>query len=596
MKAPRYVALIPAGPQGGAASDLAFATGFARRVRDIPEMQMVHASELLQLASNQVLPVGLQAESLVLGSLFPRGSGDPVARFDGRTADRIASSRGAELVEGFWGSYVAFLTDPDRKGIDIVRAPFGRLPCYMASGAHGLALASDIGLLVDCGFYQPAVAWDEVIHHLLVRDMVRPQTCLAGVQELQGGQRLTVAGGQTGVEQLWSPWTFAGADRQVEDPEPAASAVRDAARISLAAATSGHSGVLLMLSGGLDSSLVAACLARTGMRVHCLTFVTEDATGDERRYARRVCEALGLPLGVGWRDLARIDVMRSDACRLPRPSVRMFFQESRRLALAAAREAGATAILNGGGGDHVFCSLQSGGPAADRLLTSGPGSAFWQTCQDISRLAPASLWSVVADAVARAWLGKPAFRSFRDIALLSGEAVAAAAPPTADPWLRLPSGALAGKAQHVRLVALARGIAEGGDVQEDVPMLSPLLAQPLVEACLAVPSWLWFGGGHNRVVARRAFATELPPDILWRRSKGTPDAFTARIFDRNRSKLRDMLAGGQLVARGIVDPDRLLCVLDDPRPVQGDAFRRVLQLADVEAWANGWTASCARDR
>lgn len=27
-----------------------------------------------------------------------------------------------------------------------------------------------------------------------------------------------------------------------------------------------------------------------------------------------------------------------------------------------------------------------------------------------------------------------------------------------------------------------------------------------------------------------------------------------------------------------------------------DAFRRVLQLADVEAWANGWTASCARDR
>jgi asparagine synthase (glutamine-hydrolysing) len=78
---------------------------------------------------------------------------------------------------------------------------------------------------------------------------------------------------------------------------------------------------------------------------------------------------------------------------------------------------------------------------------------------------------------------------------------------------------------------------------------------------------------------------------VWRRSKGTPDAFAARIFDTNRKKLREILSGGELFRRGLVDLPAILEVLDDPRPVHGHAFRRLLQFADVEAWATGWNAS-----
>jgi asparagine synthase (glutamine-hydrolysing) len=301
-----------------------------------------------------------------------------------------------------------------------------------------------------------------------------------------------------------------------------------------------------------------------------------------------VCEALGLPLAEGWRDLSRIDIGRSDSAHLPRPNVRMFFQESRRLAQEAATATGASAIFNGGGGDHIFCSLQSGAPAADRLLTDGPGRSFWKTCQDISLLAPASLTAVAGDAIRRAWLGKPPFRALRDPALLSAEAAGKPAE-VPHPWLRLPPGALPGKAQQVRLLALAQGLAEGGDPQDPLPMASPLLAQPLAEACLRVPSWLWFAGGHNRVVARHAFEGRLPANVLWRRSKGTPDGFAARIFDANRTALREMLAGGELARRGLIDLKAVFEVIDDPRPVHGDGFRRVLQFADVEAWARGWS-------
>lgn len=579
----RYLALVAAPPSMAAlrASIKAWSTSELETMYDIgPLWVAASAGAAMKLGEN----------GLVIGTFFERGGTRFKGCVDRNVTGQITASRGQELIERYWGSYVAFLTDDARGTVDILRAPFGALPCFIVEIDGGFALASDMELLVSSGLYRPTIDWDAVLSHLMIRDLCRPQTCLTGVRELAGGRRLTVSDAGESFEEIWSPGKFAARDHQIDNPAIAPGMIEETARTSVTAAAAGHQGIMLMLSGGLDSSVVAACLARQKVAAHCITFVSGDVTGDERRYASQVCQALGLPLVKGWRDLSRIDVTSSDAQRLPRPSVRMFFQESRRLALEAAQGAGATAIFTGGGGDHVFCSLQSGAPAADQLKTYGPGRAFWRTAQDISRLAPASLWAVASDAVERAWLGKPSFRTLRDPMLLMDEAARSLPDREAHPWLQLPASTLPGKAQQIRLIALAQGIAEGGDATDAVPMLSPLLSQPLIEACLRIPSWSWFDGGHNRVVARRAFEEQLPPEILWRRSKGTPDAFTARIFDANRPKLGEMLAYGELAKRGVVDLSAVLAILDDPRPVHGDAFRRVLQFADVEAWANAWKA------
>lgn len=122
-------------------------------------------------------------------------------------------------------------------------------------------------------------------------------------------------------------------------------------------------------------------------------------------------------------------------------------------------------------------------------MTAGPGHAFLATARDISRLAPASLWAVVGDAIKRAWLGKPALREMRDISLLSPHALALAGTSEAHPWLALPPRALPGKAMHVRLLAFAQSFVEDGDPQDVLSRIAPLLAQPLVETCLTGPSW-----------------------------------------------------------------------------------------------------------
>jgi asparagine synthase (glutamine-hydrolysing) len=584
MTRPRFIALVRPSPE----ADAGLARRFEERSRELPGLEPVFEAGMLSIAASACRPLVLEGTGAIIGSLFRRGALRRADRLEVEETARIAASRGGDLMERYWGPYLAILASPDGSGADVVRAPLGELPCYFARHEEAIVLASDAELLERFGFYRPAVAWDAVVRGLAVRDVRTPETCLLGLAELPGGQRLEIAGGQTRTCELWSPWRFAARGKQIARIGEAAEAVASAANECIAARASDYRRSVLMLSGGLDSSILAAGLSQCGAQVQALTLVTGDAAGDEREYARCTAAALGLPLEEGLRDVRRIDPGKSGASCLPRPCVRMFLQESSRLAGELARRTGANAIFGGGGGDNVFCSLQSSAPAADRLLTSGPGRNFLAAAYEISRLAQASLPAVILDAARRAWRGKGAFRPFCDASLLSPRAIEAIAPAEDHPWLAAAPGALPGKAAHVRLIAYAQSYVEGLDPLATPASAAPLLSQPLVETCLRIPTWLWFEEGRNRAAARRAFASRLPARIVQRRSKGTPDSFVAEIFETHRGTLRDILSGGQLISRGLVDRKRLLEALDDPRPASGDAFRRVLQFVDVEAWAQSW--------
>lgn len=83
----------------------------------------------------------------------------------------------------------------------------------------------------------------------------------------------------------------------------------------------------------------------------------------------------------------------------------------------------------------------------------------------------------------------------------------------------------------------------------------PQFSQPLVELCLRLPTYLLTRGGRGRALARRAFASELPPEISNRRSKGGTEEFLKAVLDGNRDYVRGLLLdagllGTQLVVRG----------------------------------------------
>ncbi|QNA83753.1 asparagine synthase [Sphingomonas sp. So64.6b] len=528
------------------------------------------------------------ARGSIIGTLFAAGASSPVTALPEASQALVTDTEAAHLVQDYWGRYVAILAGPASGSVHVLRAPLGELPCYYTVGPDTVIIASDISLLTSLGGARPSVNWDALARQLMVGDLRQTETCLTGITELQGGERLTVGPAGVSTARLWSPWTFAA--RRIDDRGEAIQRVRDSVRTCVAARASTFDHLVLKLSGGLDSSIVAAALAHSGRAFSCLTLTTDNPSGDERRYARLVADALSSPLSEVTRDVAHIDVMRSAAAHLPRPTSRSFLQESERAGRALAPSHGSTAIFDGGGGDNVFCALQSVAPAADCLLTDAPDARFWRLTREIARLAGVSGWTVAHRAMRRAWLRGPGFRWSVDRRLLSQDACAAMTKAAEHVWLTPPPGALPGKAAHVAMLAAGQSYVEALDPEAMIPMVAPLLAQPVVETCLGVPSWLWFEDGRNRVIARTAFAADLPDAVVWRRSKGSPGSFMAEIYETNRSALKALLLEGALAAHGLLDRAALERELDDPRPVCGTRYIRIMQLADAEAWARSWQA------
>jgi asparagine synthase (glutamine-hydrolysing) len=528
------------------------------------------------------IPVG--QEGCILGYLFRRhGPAQQLADLSESEAASIAGSHGEALLSAFWGGYVAALADPDF--IRVMRDPSGSFPCYFSPCADLVLLASDAELLAAATAGPVSIDLEEIGRQLFRAFVPAATTALANVRELLAGFALHVPGARDRQEPCWSPWDY------VHDPqEEQAAAAERLSRIvrhSVQAWSSTCHPVLLSVSGGLDSSIVAACLAQAGVETVCLTMFTDDPSGDERAFARALCDHLGLPLIERPYRLEDIDITEPLAANLPRPRDRTQANAYERVHNAVASQIGAGAFMTGNGGDHVFGYSQSAAPVADRYLSDGIGEGMLTALLDVCRQTGCS----IADALRQAWRlarSSPTYRVRPNpLFLKHGFLAGTTAADLHHPWLDSPPDALPGKAAHVATILRVQLNLEpsGGT---GFPLFNPLVSQPVVETCLAVPTWEWRSGGRDRSLARRAFASDLPPTILNRRVKGTPGRFAARLLDHFRAPIRECLLGGKLAAYGIVDAAAVERALAGERPVPDLERVRLLELVNAEAWIAHW--------
>jgi asparagine synthase (glutamine-hydrolysing) len=579
----RYIALIASDAEALAASDA------AARLRKLDGFDLIFDAGGLMIFAGGTRQMMLSTHGALFGTLFA-GREKPRLLDALSLADwaQLSATTGRSLIEGFWGGYVAIVRDDASQAVHVIRAPLGDLPCYYLQNEGLTIVASDVGGLVAAGILQPAINWSFIAGHLL-REHFRPSaTGLRGVTELLGGTRLTVTAGDTRVEQLWSPWTFAARPAEIADEAIAIEQVRETTLACVNAWGSDFRHIVLGVSGGLDSSIVAACLAHGDTPVTCLTLATQDAGGDERLHARDLATHLGISLHEAFEDLALVDLGRSDAAHLPRPLARAFAQSGDQLSLRLAAQVGGDAFFSGAGGDNVFCYLPSAAPIADRLLAQGVGRGVVRTVRDVSRLTDSSIWKAAVMGMRRAWFRArghswPCNRTF-----LTEEAIARASALGHHLWLDAPAHALPGKAAHIAWLIGIQNHLEGFGRERTHRMVAPLLSQPLVELCLRIPSWMWCSGGRNRSTARSAFARDLPHSIIERRSKGSPGSFVVELYEAHRERVRTLLSDGLLARAGLVDIDSVIAVIDDPRPVRAHHYSRIMALVDVEAWLRAW--------
>jgi len=566
----RYLALIAADGLTPAAS----AAG--RRAAEARELERVHAGEqLLLFATPGAVPLAPAGRGIAIGTLVADRHGGAAL---GEEPWPDAMRRFAAT---HWGDYVLFRPEPRGRAITVLRAPCATLGALTVSRDGMTVLTSDLDLLEAATGARQAIDWLFVAHHLGFPHLRTGRTGLAGVAELRLGESLRFA--PEGVQRAlaWTPWRFAAADRQVEDRREACDMVRDAVARSVAALVPSGRTVLLELSGGLDSSILAAALAAAGRDARAVNLVTPAAEGDERRYARATAAACGLDLA----ELAigdMVDLTVPAGGRLPRPGIPAMLAPADRLLADHARACGAAAFVSGTGGDCVFCSPASAAPAADALRRFGIGHRFLRAAAEIAAIHQATAWQ--AGRMAWRQARRPPLHRWwpRTETFLRRDAVPQ--EPEPHPWLAEPEDALPGRRSHIRSILASFAHLDGYARHALAPSVFPLLSQPVIEACLRVPTWLWIAGGRDRSVARGAYRDLLPALVVDRRAKGGMDSYCVRAFEANRAALRPFLLDGHLAGAGLIDHAAIETYLRRSPDGRDDRFYRLLPIIDVERW------------
>ena len=145
-------------------------------------------------------------------------------------------------------------------------------------------------------------------------------------------------------------------------------------------------------------------------------------------------------------------------------------------------------------------------------------------------------------------------------------------------------------AKRRQILGLVQGVGlHGPSLQtQAAAVIHPLLSQPVVEACLALPTHQLALGRRDRGLARRAFGDRLPSTILDRRSKGEMTAFYGRMIADGLDVLRPWLLEGRLAAMGLIDREGAEALLTRESLAWRGGYVDIMVTAAIEGWVRTW--------
>lgn len=535
---------------------------------------------VLAKAASPVLALA-DGTGLVIGDLFARGAARRLVGLDDAAARAIATDP-ARLITDYWGEYVAVLEGRD--GPLVVCDPMGAHSCYAVCGDAIAVIVSDVAIATALGRIDGSINWSALGRWLAHPGLRSEATCINGVDEILPGTAAPILARPPTRQPLWTPWAFAAPDRQFMTRAAAVDALRETAFLATKACAAQTSSALLEMSGGLDSSIVAACLRHADISVRCVSLWAPDPGADERCYAQAVADHIAAPIEFVRLAAEDVDLMAVSPRLTPRPVDHPLKRAADLVLGRAGLKQKCDSFFSGSGGDYVLGYSGTSAPAADALLARGPGRGFLTAVGDVAALHDCSVWKVAGLAVRKAQRRAGVVAAPR--LFLSEEVRALEAP--AHPWREAAQGCWPGKREQIDSLIRGQGLREERDRRLIAPLRMPLLSQPVVETCLRVPSWMAVTGGRNRAVARDAFAAYLPTAILNRRTKGNFTAFNAALVMRHRRTLRELLLDGRLSAHGLIDRRALETYFSADRPLAGAAYTAALDLAAAELWTHGW--------
>lgn len=545
---------------------------------------------------------------LVLGKLFHQEMAEDSvpARvvLDGNATRAIYESHGRILLERYWGGYVAFVHKESLGTTFVIRDPTAEIPCCVTRIGEISVIFSCMEDCLALGPPKFSINWQYLAAYLVRPYLPGHQTGFKEVSLVAPGECLQLRDGIERNRQYYWDIVKISAENPIESIDEAVASARRTIRGSVAALAAGHPHVIHQLSGGLDSSTILAALMRAPSQpqVTCIHHFDTSAGSDERSFARlavqgamassgRRCELIEYP-----RIPAAVRFDQTD--NFPRtavPSNYVAYLLERHFVPHPAPD-GSAVQFAGHAGDAVYGRVGLEAAATDYVWRHGLGRNLLRIAFEAAQDG-GTVYGVLGRAIRDGLLKRTrSLVNFKTGAMLNRkilEAARADRENVVPTWLQAaadPSLVSPEKLYHIELMALPWTLLlDPFERLGKWEWRTPLTAQCVVELFARIPLYVLMADGEERTIARRAFAADLPPQLLARRTKSYSNTFMSTIARQHEAFFRELYCNGMLVKEGLLERP---IVEDILRTLQTDADLRARELfgpqLNIEIWLRRW--------
>jgi asparagine synthase (glutamine-hydrolysing) len=529
------------------------------------------------------------------------------SRSDTEVLVHLYEERGPRFVDELRGMFAVAVWDSRRRRLVLARDRFGIKPLYYRIAGATLSFASELKALFAQPGFQRQIDFDALEAYLAFNSIPAPLTIFSEVRKLPAGHLLTWEGSEPQLERYARPRPVPAAEVRPEGDEELAAELRERLRDSVRAHLVADVPVGVLLSGGIDSSVLTALAAsESAERVSTFSIGFEESSFDELSAARLVAEYYG----TDHHEL----VLRPDAVELLPRLVEAFdepFADSSALPTYLVSELAAGTVkvaLSGEGGDELFGGYYT--YVADQIAPRLAPAA--KALRGVVERLPSSSAKASLDYKAKRFVRgahlPPLERHHAWKEIFSDDAraelVARRRDGISDPLdlYRARYGETEGAEPLARLQDLDLGIYLVDDLlvktdrasmahslEARVPFCDPAVA----ELALALPTAKKVRGFAKKRLLRRAVAPLLPRSIARARKRGFSVPMAAWLRGELEPFAREVLAAGTVDGQGYFRSEQVSRLLDAHVAGREDLSRQIWGLMAFTLWAERYASSAA---
>ena len=520
---------------------------------------------------------------------------------DTETIVHLYEEAGERCVEKLQGMFAFALWDQPRGRLLLARDRLGIKPLYYALTDEELLFASEIKAILAGLPAKPAFNEEILPDFLATRFVASEETFFRGIRKLLPGRTLTWSRGDgLSIRRYWA------LPPKAPDPGLGMREWANGLQAGLSRAVESHlmSDVPLglFLSGGLDSSGLAALMARKvwdPIKTFSVGFAERGA--NELEFGRLMARAIGAEhhevvatAGEFWDALPRLIWHEDEPIAFP-SSVPLYFVS--RLARDHVK-----VVLTGEGADELFLGYNRYRVTAwnERLawnyrallpatLQRGTRHLVHRLPRVGRRYAERTFLALDPDPRELFYENFAVFPARYQRAILNGSMSAAARDPYAES-LRCSWAAPNDTLDRMSRADIETYLVELLMKQDQMSMAAsvesrvPYLDHELVEHALGIPSRFKLAGWTTKAVLRRALKDIVPPAILRRRKLGFPVPVGGWLRDAWWPVVEEFVRGPRAQGRGLFEVESIRRLTDEHRAGEAEHGDRLWLLVNLEIW------------